>query len=54
MPPILGKPFLLYISTIDIALGALLAQNDEQGREHAIYYISQTLVGYELNYSLIK
>ena len=54
MPPILGKPFLLYISTTDTALGALLAQNDEQGRERAIYYISQTLVGYELNYSLIE
>ena len=54
MPPIPGKPFLLYISTTDTALGALLAQNDEQGRERAIYYISRTLVGYELNYSLIE
>ena len=54
MPPIPGKPFLLYISAIDTALGALLAQNDEQGRECAIYYISRTLVGYELNYSLIE
>ena len=53
MSPILGKPFILYISA-DIALGALLAQNDEQGREWAIYYISRTLVGYELNYSLIE
>ena len=29
-------------------LGALLAQHDEQGRERAIYYISRTLVSYEL------
>ena len=54
MAPIPGKPFILYISATDTALGALLAQNDEQGRERAIYYISRTLVGYELNYSLIE
>ena len=54
MPPIPGKPFLLYISVTNTTLGALLAQNDEQGREHAIYYINQTLVGCELNYSLIE
>ena len=54
MPPISGKPFLLYISTMDTTLGALLAQNDEQGRERPIYYINRTLVGYELNYSLIE
>ena len=54
MSPILGEPFLLYISATNIALGALLAQNDEQGRELAIYYINRTLVGYELNYSLIE
>ena len=54
MAPIPGKPFLLYIYAIDTTLGALLAQNDEQGRERAIYYISRTLVGYELNYSLIQ
>lgn len=54
MTPILGKPFILYISTTYIALGALLAQNNEQGRERAIYYINRKLVGYELNYSLIE
>ena len=54
MPPILGKPFLLFISAIDTTLGSLLAQNDEQGREQAIYYISWTLMVYELNYSLIE
>ena len=33
-----------------MALGALLAQLDDAGKERAIYYISRTLVGYELNY----
>ena len=34
-----------------IALGAFLAQHDDQERERDIYYISRTLVGYELNYT---
>ncbi|GLJ30928.1 hypothetical protein SUGI_0616090 [Cryptomeria japonica] len=54
MPPIEGKSFLLYISATEIALGVLLAQQDENGKERAIYYISRTLVGYELNYSTIE
>ena len=37
-----------------MALGALLAQLDDVGKERAIYYISQTLVGYELNYTPIE
>lgn len=54
MAPIPRKPFILYISAIETTLGALLKQNDEQGRERAIYYIKKTLMGYELNYSLIE
>lgn len=54
MPPILGKPLILYISTTIAALGALLAQHDENGKERAIYYISRTMVGHELNYTSIK
>lgn len=51
MPPIPGKPLFLYISGTLVALGALLAQHDESTKERDIYYISRTLVGYELNYS---
>jgi len=54
MPPIQGKPLYLYISTTPTALGALLAQQDYEGKERAIYYISHTLVGYELQYCQIK
>ncbi|MCH2901951.1 hypothetical protein K3V98_14790, partial [Listeria monocytogenes] len=42
---------ILYITTTLIALGALLAQLDDACKEMAIYYISHTLVGYELNYT---
>ena len=51
VPPVLGHPLILYISATPIALGELLSQHDDNGRERAIYYISHTLVGYELNYT---
>ena len=51
MPPIPGKPLILYISATTSSLGALLAQSDETTKEQAIYYISQTLVAYEMNYT---
>ncbi|WP_044909231.1 RNase H-like domain-containing protein, partial [[Clostridium] innocuum] len=35
-------------------LGALLAQEDQNNKERAIYYISRTLVSYEMNYSTIE
>ena len=54
MPLILGKPLILYISATTTSLGALLAQKDDNGRERAIYYISRTLVNYELNYNTIE
>ena len=54
MPSILGKLLILYILAMNSSLGALLAQSDETGKERAIYYISQTLVAYELNYTSIE
>lgn len=54
MPPILGQPLLLYISATTVALGTLLVQTNDKDKEHAIYYISCTLVGYKLNYTLIE
>lgn len=52
--PIADKPLLLYISATEVSLGALLAQEDSTGKERAIYYISQTLNGYDLNYTFIE
>lgn len=54
MPPIRDKPLIFYISATKHALGALLAQEDEAGKEKDIYYISITLVKYELNYTFIE
>lgn len=54
MPPIQGKPLILYISAIDTSLRALLAQQDDNKKEGAIYYINRTLVSYEMNYTKIE
>jgi len=37
--PVLGKPFLLYVRAMNHSLGALVAQNNDQNQEHAIYYL---------------
>ena len=52
--PIPNKPLILYISAQERSLGALLAQENHDGKENAIYYLSRTLVGAELNYSPIE
>ena len=36
------------------SLGALLAQNNSKGHEHAIYYLSRIMIGAEHQYNLIK
>ena len=49
------KPLRLYITTQECYLGALLAQKkNEENEERALYYLSQTLTGPELNYSPIE
>ena len=52
--PILGKSLILYITTLDCSLGALLAQNNEDGKEVSLYYLSIALVGAEHNYPPIE
>ena len=54
MSPIYWKPLILYISTIETSLGILLAQEDNNNKERAIYYLSHTLISYEMNYSIIE
>ena len=58
-PPILGaliprKPLVLYIATQEKSLGALMVQENKEGKERALYYLSRTLNGAELNYSPIE
>ncbi|XP_074315668.1 uncharacterized protein LOC141651875 [Silene latifolia] len=52
--PIPGKPLILYIAAQERSLGAMCAQEIEDRKERALYYLSRTLVGAELNYSPIE
>lgn len=44
----------LYISTSDSTIGSMLAYEDDDGFERAIYYLSQLLIDAETRYSLIE
>ena len=45
---------MLYIAAQEKSVGALMAQENEKGKEKALYYLSRTLNGVELNYSPIE
>ena len=58
-PPVLATPrsnkhFILYTRALDHFLGAMLAQNNEEGKEVALYYLSRMLVGVEHNYKPVQ
>ena len=59
-PPILvplvpEKPLLLYLTTMDTTMGALLAQYlEESWKENVIYYISKKMLAYEEKYSPLE
>ena len=54
VPPMLGRPLLLYLSVLDMALGCMLAQLDDSGKEQAIYYLSKRMLEYEMRYVMIE
>uniref|UniRef100_A0A2N9GY06 Uncharacterized protein n=1 Tax=Fagus sylvatica TaxID=28930 RepID=A0A2N9GY06_FAGSY len=49
--PILGKPLQLYLASNSQAIGALIAQENDNGVEQPIYYVSRTLKDAESRYS---
>ena len=54
VPPTQGRPLLLYLSISDIALGWMLAQLDDLGKEQTIYYLSKRMLEYECKYIMIE
>uniref|UniRef100_A0A2N9EW19 Integrase catalytic domain-containing protein n=1 Tax=Fagus sylvatica TaxID=28930 RepID=A0A2N9EW19_FAGSY len=48
--PILGKPLRLYLVSNSQAIGALIAQENDNGVEQPIYYVSRTLKDAESRY----
>lgn len=54
MPPRKGIPLKLYISASENLVGSLLAQDNEEGKEQALFYLSQILQDVETHYSAIE
>ena len=55
VPPILGKPPILYLTVHEKSMGCVLGQHDELGRkERAIYYLSKKFTNYESKYSSLE
>ncbi|RVW35306.1 Transposon Tf2-12 polyprotein [Vitis vinifera] len=53
-PPTPGRHLLLYLSVSDVALGCMLAQLDDSGKDRAIYYLSKRMLDYETRYVMIE
>ncbi|XP_026419870.1 uncharacterized protein LOC113315835 [Papaver somniferum] len=49
--PVQGRPLILYTASSNVVIGALLAQEDEEGVEHPIYYYIRTMKDAQLRYS---
>ena len=49
-----GRPLLLYLASNSQAIGALLAQEDDDGNEQPIYYVSKILKDAETRYLRIE
>ncbi|KAI8530077.1 hypothetical protein RHMOL_Rhmol11G0027200 [Rhododendron molle] len=54
MPPVSGKPLILYLSINASSMGSLLAQEGDKGVEKAIYYLSKKMVGCEECYTALE
>nr|XP_025678209.1 uncharacterized protein LOC112778055 [Arachis hypogaea] len=48
------EPLKLYIAVFESTIGCMLAQDDEDGHERAVYYLSRVLTDIETRYSPIE
>ncbi|KAI5353032.1 hypothetical protein L3X38_005924 [Prunus dulcis] len=53
-PPKRGRPLKLYVSALEVSIGSLLVQDNKEGKEQAVYYLSRTLTEVERRYSAIE
>ena len=55
VPPIPGKPLILYLTVHERSIGCILGQHDETERkEQVIYYLSKKFTDYESKYSSLE
>ena len=52
--PVARITLKLYILASDLTIGSMLAQEDEQGNERVVYYLSRMLNEVEIRYSHIE
>jgi hypothetical protein len=53
-PPEYNRYFMLYLAAVESSIGMVLVKEDDQLKEHVIYYLSRGLVGPKLKYSHIE
>jgi len=55
MPPVPGRPLILYMTVLDESMGCMLGQHDESiKRERVIYYLSKKFTTCEMNFSVME
>ena len=55
VPPVQGKPLILYLTMHERSMRCIMGQHDETRRkEQAIYYLSKKFTDYESRYSLLE
>ncbi|MCQ7416345.1 reverse transcriptase domain-containing protein, partial [Salmonella enterica] len=55
VPPVPGRPLILYLTVTESAMGCVLGQHDDSGRkERAIYYLSKKFTSCETRYSSME
>jgi len=55
MPPVSGRPLILYMTVLDESMGCMLGQHDNfRKRERVVYYLSKKFTACEMNYSLLE
>src|SRR3954462_5075051 len=55
MPPVPGRPLIMYLTVLEGSMGCVLGQQDETGRkEHAIYYLNKKFTDCESRYSPLE
>ena len=53
-PPRPRKPLILYLAIEKEVIGSMLAQEDKNGVEHVVYYLSKKILHNEANYNLVE
>ena len=55
VPPVAGRPLILYLTVHEKSMGCVLGQQDETGKkEQDVYYLSKKFTEYESKYSSVE